>query len=375
MHDTNDSTAPLPTRRAGTHRARWAAIGAAVAVSVGAGGFGIARAVVTTDPKNVYVAISPCRLIDTRAGADNVGPRATPIGANETYNITGTGDVAGACNIPTGISALEVNVTAVGATIPTYLTFFPAGTPRPLASNLNPTPGQPPTPNSVTITLPADGMFSVYNLGGTVELIIDIVGYYDDHRHDASDISDEPGVSYNYTDTNVNLTGATSTIVTTQIRVPANGYLDLEATIAWSPSAVGWSQAECELTLGSLTMNLLDENGFFGDDASVASSGFLRTHNLHKTVSVSVANNPALFISGQSVRLLCREVNGQVLIDSAMITATYYPSEYEPSIFLFPFADGNADAEGGLNPDAEQFDPTAPVEQVGPDSNGQATDG
>jgi len=44
--------------------------------------------------------------------------------------------------------ALALNVTAIGATAPTFLTVWPGGT-RPTASSLNPVPGQPPTPNGV----------------------------------------------------------------------------------------------------------------------------------------------------------------------------------------------------------------------------------
>jgi hypothetical protein len=51
-------------------------------------------------------------------------------------------------------------------------------TTRPSASNLNPAPGQPPTPNAVTTQLAGFGTFSVYNLAGTLNLIIDVNGYY-----------------------------------------------------------------------------------------------------------------------------------------------------------------------------------------------------
>lgn len=70
-----------------------------------------------------------------------------------------------------------LNVTAVGATQPTFLTVWPDG-PLPLASSLNPVPGQPPTPNAVTTDLDAAGEFKVYNLQGNVDVIIDINGYY-----------------------------------------------------------------------------------------------------------------------------------------------------------------------------------------------------
>ena len=50
--------------------------------------------------------------------------------------------------------------------------------PRPTASNLNFTAGSPPTPNQVTVGLSATGAIGVYNLSGTVDIIVDIVGYY-----------------------------------------------------------------------------------------------------------------------------------------------------------------------------------------------------
>ncbi len=48
-------------------RSRWAAIGAAIAVSLGAGGVLIANG--TSQESNV-VAITPIRILDTRDGVD-----------------------------------------------------------------------------------------------------------------------------------------------------------------------------------------------------------------------------------------------------------------------------------------------------------------
>jgi hypothetical protein len=61
---------------------------------------------------------------------------------------------------------------------------FPADAPLPNASNLNWSAGQAPTPNAVTVDLSADGNVNVFNERGTVNVIIDIAGYYDDHNHD-----------------------------------------------------------------------------------------------------------------------------------------------------------------------------------------------
>ena len=166
-------------------RTRWAAIGAAVAITLGAGGINLARATIGTGERTSFVAITPCRLADTRA-PDNVGPRNTPIGSDTTFTLTAHGS-NGLCTspaIPTGATALSLNVTAVGPTDATYLTIFPTGATQPLTSNLNPTPGQPPVPNAVTVDVNALGQFNIFNKNGSVNVIVDIVGYYEDHNHD-----------------------------------------------------------------------------------------------------------------------------------------------------------------------------------------------
>jgi hypothetical protein len=66
-------------------RSRWTAIGAAVAVVLGAGiGLPSASAAVTSGNRAVFVPMEPCRLFDTRP-ATNVGVRSTPITANESF--------------------------------------------------------------------------------------------------------------------------------------------------------------------------------------------------------------------------------------------------------------------------------------------------
>ena len=165
-----------------THRARWAAIGAAVAVSLGAGGLGIVTA---TSPEgaSAYVAISPCRLLDTRADSP-VGSPLGALGPDTEITVDGWG-THGNCTLPTGTTGLELNVTAVDASTLTNLRIYPEGVDTPTASNLNPAPGEPPTPNSVSATLNAtNGQFHVFNRFGTVHIVIDVVGYYADHVHD-----------------------------------------------------------------------------------------------------------------------------------------------------------------------------------------------
>ncbi len=167
-------------------RTRWAAIGAAVAVTLGAGGLATTYA---TNPAGAvaFVPITPCRLVDTRPAPDNVGPRSTPIGAAEILAISAhgsNGNCTAASAIPTSATGLELNVTAIGATSGTFLTIWAQGAPQPTASNLNPQPGAPPIPNSVTTGLSGSGQFNIFNGVGSVNVIVDVVGYYTDHNHD-----------------------------------------------------------------------------------------------------------------------------------------------------------------------------------------------
>src|SRR5688572_1572089 len=114
-----------------TLRARWAAVGAAVAITLGAGSFGIVRAAIDTGDKAVMVSIVPCRLVDTRTEPTTVGDRATPLGAETaTFMVRGSN---GDCAIPAGALSIVSNVTVVNPTAESFLTVFAADVPRPNA--------------------------------------------------------------------------------------------------------------------------------------------------------------------------------------------------------------------------------------------------
>ncbi len=167
-------------------RTRWAAIGAAIAVSIGGGGMAITHAAVSSGERDVFVPIAPCRVFDTRSGASNVGLRSTPIGAGETYTEQITG-ANGMCTtpIPAGATGVAMNVTVVDGTAAAFLTIWPSDvTPRPTVSSLNWTAGAPPTPNKVDTKLSPTGQINLFNSAGTVNVLADIVGYYTDHNHD-----------------------------------------------------------------------------------------------------------------------------------------------------------------------------------------------
>jgi hypothetical protein len=164
-------------------RSRWAAVGAAIAVSLGAGGILTTSASIGSGERGVYVPIAPCRVFDTRPGGDNVGPRQTPLGPGDTFVATVRG-TNGNCTIPTDAVGVVMNVAIVNPSSASFLTVYPADVARPLAANANWVAGQPPLSNAVTADISADGKIAFYNLAGTVDVAADIVGYYVDHTHD-----------------------------------------------------------------------------------------------------------------------------------------------------------------------------------------------
>ena len=151
---------------------------------IGAATTQFASAGVSSGDKPILVPLEPCRLVDTRPGDATIGPRSSPLGAADTLTVDAQ-ESGTPCTgvIPADALALALNVTALNATQQTFLTIW-AGGARPDASSLNPAPGAPPTPNAVTVDLSADQEFEVYNDVGSVNVIIDITGYYVDHNHD-----------------------------------------------------------------------------------------------------------------------------------------------------------------------------------------------
>lgn len=123
---------------------------------------------------STYVPLEPGRILDTRNGTGRGGV-AGPIlgGSSVELTVTGVGGVP-----PTGVDAVALNVTATnGTALHSYLTVFPTGTVRPLASNLNFTGGTT-VPNLVIARVGANGKVTVYNNSGSADVIADVQGWY-----------------------------------------------------------------------------------------------------------------------------------------------------------------------------------------------------
>jgi hypothetical protein len=114
-----------------------------------------------------YTPAVPNRVLDTRSAGGPVGPGGTR-----------TLTVAGAAGVPaTGVRAVALNVTAVDVTAGGYVAVYPHNSSWQVTSDLNTTPGATST-NLVIVQLGPDGAISLANEAGSVDLVVDVMGWY-----------------------------------------------------------------------------------------------------------------------------------------------------------------------------------------------------
>jgi hypothetical protein len=121
-----------------------------------------------------YHPISPTRICDTRSTSAANQCSGKTLGPGENLSV----QAGGLFGVPSsGVTAVVMNVTVTNTTSSSYMTLFPAGTSPPLASNLNWQKGET-IPNLVTTSLGSADSIEAYNFAGSVDLIIDLEGYY-----------------------------------------------------------------------------------------------------------------------------------------------------------------------------------------------------
>ncbi len=123
----------------------------------------------------LHTGLLPARVLETRPTLGPIGvPAAGKVGAGAEVTLT----VAGVGGVPpTGAGAVVLNVTATDIAAPGgFITVYPSGTARPLASNLNLVPGDT-IPNLVIVKVGADGTVKLFNSNGATHLVADVVGF------------------------------------------------------------------------------------------------------------------------------------------------------------------------------------------------------
>lgn len=137
------SVGPARERRGRLWRSRWAAIGAAAAVSVGAGGVVCLVGAASSDPSS-FVSITPVRVLDTRNPTDVglAGPFVSAL--SQDLTITGMIDTAVGDQVvvPVGATGVSMNVTVVSPSADGFVSIRPAdASGAPTTSSLNFTAG------------------------------------------------------------------------------------------------------------------------------------------------------------------------------------------------------------------------------------------
>jgi hypothetical protein len=146
-----------------------------------AGGNGFTLTYASPPSATVYTPLQPYRICDTRSVAvTGYGTECSghPIGQGGTIypQITGVSDPEGQW-VPDDALSVVLNVTAIGGSAATYVTVFPAGAAPPNASNLNVTAGLNQA-NLVVVSLGAGGLVGIYNSAGTINVAVDVEGYF-----------------------------------------------------------------------------------------------------------------------------------------------------------------------------------------------------
>lgn len=123
----------------------------------------------TTD--GLFVPLQPNRVFDSRPGEAAPGPKGF-VGADSDVDVT----IVGVGSIPADAASVFLNVTGTQSAGPNFITGWPAGFDRPLASllnlNLNDT-----RPNATVLGPGDDGKISLYTLAGA-HLLADSFGYF-----------------------------------------------------------------------------------------------------------------------------------------------------------------------------------------------------
>jgi murein DD-endopeptidase MepM/ murein hydrolase activator NlpD len=112
-----------------------------------------------------FVPVTPTRVLDTRNGT---GAAKGTVQRGLTLDLSGIRDP--------DATAVVLNVTATKPTLGSYLTVYPSGTDRPVASNLNWDPVET-IPNLVVVRLGSSDRVELFNYVGSTHVVADVAGY------------------------------------------------------------------------------------------------------------------------------------------------------------------------------------------------------
>lgn len=215
-----------------------AAFAAAIATSL------TTATVASADPNiaGTFNKLTPTRLLDTRSQG------GMPLKPQQTLTFNGTAGIDGTVN------AVALTITAVSPTGAGWLTVYPTGGTKPLASTVNFLPGRT-TPNSTIVKTGTGGSVSVFNGStGTVDVLADLTGYWSGGTVDPT----VAGSMNTLTPTRIVDTrngAGTPLAKKSTLKVPVEGISGVPATnvsavavnlTVTNPTAAGWLTADAE---------------------------------------------------------------------------------------------------------------------------------
>ncbi|MHB1770801.1 MAG: beta strand repeat-containing protein [Acidimicrobiales bacterium] len=171
----------------------------------------------TTASAGLYNAVSPVRALGSLTSG-------AAIAANTSMPVTVTGTTTG---VPATATAVVVNLTAAGGTTSSFLAAYPAGGTLPTVSNLNFNAGQV-IANRATVGIGTNGQIEVYNHTGSVNVDVDVEGYYG--AAGSGGASFFPITPVRLTDTRVPMNGTPIAANTTEAFSLANSAIAAKAT-------------------------------------------------------------------------------------------------------------------------------------------------
>ena len=143
---------------------RWRYMAAVVGVGTLVGGGVLIAAPADSSPAQAFHGVTTVRVLDTREGT------GTRLGSGASLDLIIPG-------LPDDATSVSVNLTVVDGTEGSFLTVYPTGEARPTTSSIN-WDSSAAVANSATIRIGASHSVSIYNLKGTVNVVMDLLGYY-----------------------------------------------------------------------------------------------------------------------------------------------------------------------------------------------------
>ncbi len=312
--------------------------------------FQVAPNAVSTDALT-FVAITPCRLVDTRGTEGGfigitpfAGPSIPPSGTVTipVQTIATSSSAPAACGvIPNIAQAYSFNVTVVpvGGGSVGYLSLWPAGSSQPVVATLNDLQGSIVANAAIVPAGTPDGGVSVYNSGpAAVDVVIDMNGYFTA----PSDLSGNTAIG----------SGALEH-VTTGIHNTATGADALQMNITGSNNiAIGYN--------AGLNVAGHSDNIEIGNLGSSTDSGAIRIGDSGTQSSFFVAGVRGVTTGGSGAVPVMIDANGQLGTVSSsrrfkedirdMGAASSGLLRLRPVTFRYrqPYADGSQPTDYGL---------------------------